>query len=145
MRELCQGVGSRQREAAAASARRAGLRAAAVYMHSTGSLAVQPAGTELASRTRGVAPARRRPLAAVVPAVGWLVTMNALQVAGVSVAVSEVSNHTCGGTGGMSGRCHPMSGRCSGRSSDYMAAKRQQEPCTLASAWQGSAVLSQNN
>ena len=66
-------------------------------MHSTGSLVVQPPGTELASRMSGVAPARRRPAAVVVPAVGWLVTMNALQVAGVSVAVSDVSNHTCRG------------------------------------------------
>ena len=52
-------------------------------------------GTELASRTRGVEPARRRPAAAVVPAVGWLVTMKALQVGGLSVVVSVVSNHTC--------------------------------------------------
>ena len=63
--------------------------------HMTGSLVEQPVGTELASRIRGVAPARRRPEALTVPAVGWLVTMNALQVGGLSVVVSVVSNQTC--------------------------------------------------
>ena len=63
--------------------------------HITGSFVEQPVGTELASRISGVEPARRRPEAPVVPAVGWLVTMKALQVGGESVVVSVVSNQTC--------------------------------------------------
>ena len=62
-------------------------------MHMTGSFVPQPPATEEAIRISGVELASLRE--AVVPSVGWLVTMKALHVDGVSFLVSVVSNHTC--------------------------------------------------